>query len=53
MKKFTVILFVLISIFFGDQVYGNQHPGVKKAVNELLGTPEGIFNDGSWIKILS
>ena len=24
MKKFTVILFVLISIFFGDQVYGFQ-----------------------------
>ena len=33
--------------------YGDQHPGVKKAVDELLGQPNGVFADGSWIKILS
>jgi len=30
--------------------YYNKFPGVKRAVNELLGTPDQLFTDSSWIK---
>ena len=29
--------------------YYNNFPGVKKAVNEMLGKPENVFSDTSWI----
>ena len=33
--------------------YGSKHfPGVKKAVNEMIGKPDKVFSDTSWIKLL-
>ena len=37
----------------GGHDYGNQHPGVMKAVNEIFTFPDVIFDDGSWIKVIS
>ena len=37
----------------GGHDYGNQHPGVIKAVNEIFNYPDVIFDDGSWIKVIS
>ncbi len=36
-------------LFICGHDYYNKFPGVIKAVNELLGTPEKIFQDKSWI----
>lgn len=30
--------------------YCNQFPGVKKAVDEVVGKPDHVFTDSSWIK---
>lgn len=32
--------------------YVDGWPGVKKAVDELLGKPDAVFEDGSWAKLL-
>lgn len=32
--------------------YHNQWPGVMKAVNQTVGTPDLVFDDHSWIKYL-
>lgn len=32
--------------------YSNDWPGVMKAVDELLGKPNFVFKDSSWLKIL-
>jgi hypothetical protein len=40
--------------YYENDAHYRVHPhiaGVKSAVNELLGTPDHLFNDGSWIKI--
>ena len=36
----------------GGHDYSENHPGVKLAVDELIGTPDMVFCDTSWIKIL-
>lgn len=37
----------------GGHDYGcDDHPGVKQAVDETLGSPDATFSDGSWVKIL-
>lgn len=39
--------------FYNDEEFLKIHPhvaGVKKAVIELLGTPDNVYGDGSWIK---
>lgn len=28
--------------------YDDEHPGVVRAVNEILGSPERVFSDSSW-----
>jgi len=41
--------------YYDDDNFLKQHPhvsGVKIAVNEMLGIPDKIYGDGSWIKIL-
>lgn len=37
--------------YYNDQIDKIQPhtAGVRKAVNEILGTPEKVFNDGSWV----
>lgn len=43
----------LSPIVIGGHDYGcADHPGVQKAVDELLGKPDAVFSDGSWIKTL-
>ena len=37
----------------GGHDYGNQHPDVVTVVNELFGSPDIVFCDGSWFKVLS
>jgi hypothetical protein len=40
--------------YYENDAFNRVHPhiaGVKVAVNELLGIPDHLFNDGSWIKI--
>jgi len=39
--------------YYEDDNFLKIHPhvaGVKKAVNELLGTPDSLYSDGSWLK---
>lgn len=36
----------------GHDYYPERWPGVVKAVNETLGSPDFIFDDTSWIKVL-
>lgn len=35
--------------YIGGHDYKNRAPGVKKAVNEILGIPNVTFSDSSWI----
>jgi hypothetical protein len=40
--------------YYINEIFNRNHPhiaGVKIAVDELLGTPDHLFSDGSWIKI--
>ena len=37
----------------GGHDYQSEWPGVKKAVNEIVGKPTFIFEDESWVKIVS
>ena len=40
-------------ILIGGHDYGcKDHPGVKRAVDEILGRPDATFSDGSWVKSL-
>ena len=36
----------------GGHDYHEEHPGVKQAVDELLGKPDEVFRDHSWVKKL-
>lgn len=41
--------------YYEDEEFLKKHPhvvGVKKAVDELLGKPDKLYSDGSWIKWL-
>lgn len=43
---------VMNGYFIAGHDYGSRHhPGVKKAVDELLGKPDAVFPDSSWIKL--
>ena len=43
----------LTPMLIGGHDYGcPDHPGVKKAVDEILGQPDATFSDGSWVKSL-
>jgi hypothetical protein len=37
----------------GGHDYQREWPGVVKAVNEILGTPNKTYPDGSWIRLIS
>lgn len=40
-------------IVVGGHDYGcAYYPGVQKAVDEMLGKPDAVFSDGSWVKTL-
>jgi len=39
-----------VGCFIGGHDYVSGWEGVINAVNEVLGTPDALFNDGSWIK---
>ena len=41
--------------YYLDLNFIKVHPhikGVRLAVDEMLGTPDTVFNDGSWFKII-
>ena len=41
---------IKLSGFISGHDYSVKFPGVKKAVHELIGKPDKLFKDSSWIK---
>ena len=51
-KDISTALEMKIRIISGHDYVQGEWVGVKKAVNDLLGTPDRVFSDRSWLKIM-